>query len=207
VKRDNRELARLLSGRDGPSILEQEAVLERVLARTVKPPLGRAVTVSVAVAVAAAAALAAVVRGDLARKAEFASRGALSSAASFDVLCVETGEAGRCPSKGTIGLEIQANERESYFAAFAQASDGTVVWLVPNAGSTSERMEAAGKPMLLDRGIRLDEAWSPGRYEVVGVVSSSPLDRAAIKTLLNDELDKPRGFRVLHRTFVVEPAK
>jgi hypothetical protein len=200
---DDQELARLLSGRDGPSVLEQEAGFERVLQKLDRgrAPLHWGFWLPIT---GAAAALAAVVLTLFAPEpaSELAARGGGDRAPALQALCVESGAAGRCASGDRLAFVAEA-EGYAYLALFARRSDGLVIWYFPSAdGQSVPIADQAGKPLQL--GAKLGEDQPPGSYELVGVFSRSPLTRAAIKRDLDDRLQSAAGHRVVRQALIVE---
>lgn len=197
-------LARLLSGRDEPSVLEKEAALQRVLAQ-VSPKSRRwpwDVRVGWAAALPALGAAAAAVAmvfymGDSSQESgnEFQSRGTDASA-SLSIRCVSAGAAtavsadAGCARGTVMGFAASPPADKPYFAAFSQRSDGTVLWYLPSPGETSEPLTPGDDGVaVVPRGVPVGGEHSAGTYEVFGVFSSSPLSRAQLREILGPELD------------------
>jgi hypothetical protein len=198
---DDRDLARLLSGRREPSVLEKEEVLERVLHEVAPRPASRRVVWGFTAAAFAAAALALLALlpwsggGD-----EFAARGGDGRRPSLRAICVETGQLGSCPARGTLAFELDA-QPYAYAALFARGAAGAITWYFPPADGRNLAVKGAhGEP--LRQGIRLGESQPPGRYELVLVLSHTPLDRAEVRARLTDE----RDVAVVRQTLVVQAA-
>ena len=200
---DDSKLARLLSRRDEPSVLEKEALFERVLAATGQPARRRfAGFLAFAGVAAAAAAVALFVK--LREPDEFASRGTTGTSPSVEVVCVKTGAAGRCEADDTVSFDVRTEGNTWYFAAFAMRED-EVVWFFPQEDGESIRVEGSAKPALLGQGVRLGDRMRPGAYDIVAVFSREPLRRNDIKARLGQDLLGRSGIEVLRRPLVVEP--
>jgi hypothetical protein len=199
---DDEELARLLSGRDGPSVLEQEAGFERLLGKLGRRPAPvrwRLWLPGVAALAAAAAAVLLMVREPA---PELVARGGQAREPALSVLCVEHGAAGRCPSGGRLAFVAEPGGFD-YLALFARRGDGLVIWYFPSAdGQSVPLADRSGKP--LSHGIKLGEDQPPGSYELVGVFSRRPLTRAAIKRELGAALESGAQHRVVRQTLIVE---
>jgi hypothetical protein len=185
---DDRDLARLLSGRREPSVLEKEEVLERVLREVAPRRAPRRMAWRFAAAAFAAAALALLAllpwRGG---DDEFAARGDDERKPSLRAVCVETGQLGSCPVRGTLAFELDAQQYE-YAALLARDAAGAITWYFPQSDGRSLPVSGAqGEP--LREGVRLGESQPPGRYELVLVLSHAPLDRSQVKARLADERD------------------
>lgn len=201
---DDRDLARLLSGRDGPSVLDQEADFEQLMHELDRgrPPVRWALWLPAAGALAAAA-LALLVFMKQPAVDEFAARGGQAGAPAVQALCVEDGAAGRCPSGGRLAFAATAGGYR-YLALFARRSDGLVIWYFPSAEGQS--VPIAGQAGdLLKRGIQLGDDQPPGRYELFGVFSTGPMTRDQIKRALGDELKSGAAHRVVRGSLIVEP--
>ena len=195
---EDRDLARLLSGRNEPSVLEKEEVLDRVLREVAPRRASRATTAWLWGVGAVAAALALVVLprvqddGD-----EFAARGGEAPAPSLRAVCVETGQLGSCPARGTLAFELDA-QSYGYAALFARDVAGTITWYFPRAdGQSLPVKDAQGQP--LRQGIRLGDSQPPGSYELVLVLSNAPLTRPEVKARLAGGPD----VRVIRQPLVV----
>src|SRR5262245_4540253 len=104
---DEHELARLLSGRAEPSVLEKEGVFERAYATT-RAGSSRRTSWIVGAGAAAAAAAAAVWLVLPVAQPEFAGRGAIESRPALHVMCLETGRKGVCAAGGRLAFEVEA---------------------------------------------------------------------------------------------------
>jgi hypothetical protein len=199
---DDHELARLLSGRPGPSVLEKEAIRERMLAQHSlrRRALRWSWLVPLAASATAAFVMARVGDGD-----EFSSRGDRAEQPVLRVVCVDTGAVGSCPAGGTLAFQ-GAGTAYPYLAVFARRSDGLVIWYFPSA--TGPEDVAAPDPRApLAHGIRLGDEQPPGRYEIVGVFSQRPLSRSEVKARLRDGLASGRGLKVVRQPFTVQAAR
>jgi hypothetical protein len=190
-----RQAARLLSGRSGPSVLEKERMLAAILDQTVPAPrprlrywaLGSGLA---AMAAAALLMLAPLGEGELTRRgsgpgAEPPQLGA-ARAPQLRVSCVAGGRASPCTEGATLAFEVAAGAGLPYLALFGQRTDGTVVWYAPSPEGASARI--GEERAVLPQAARLAaEDASPG-YRVYGVFSKQPLDRAAIKQALGAAL-------------------
>lgn len=159
--------ARLLAGRDGPSIVEKEAMLAAIL-----PPKSRSkrwLWLAAPSVLAAAAAVLLVVWPR--NHNEFSPRGGPGPNARLALTC-PTG----CSAGHKLVFDLHGTAGYRYFAAFARSSDGDVIWYFPQPNGTSERVAD-----VLARTIVFGPEHKPGRYTVYGVYSAQPLSREAIK--------------------------
>jgi len=195
---DDRDLARLLSGRPEPSVLEKEEVLERVLREVAPRRSPRRALWGLAAAAVAAAALGLLALVRLQDDPEqFAARGG-EAQPSLRVVCVETGQLGSCPARGTLAFELDP-QRYGYAALFARDAAGAITWYFPAAEEQSLAVnDARGQP--LRQGIRLGDSQPPGRYELVLVLSNAPLRRAEVKARLAGGDD----VKVVRQTLIVQ---
>ncbi len=200
------ELARLLSGRNRPSVLEKEAAFEQVMARMPGHP--RRWLQGMWLTAAAAAAVVALVWLNAPKPSsefgELASRGAAATAqASFELVCGVRGGAERCVRGDKLGFVVHASAGR-FFAAFARRPDGTLLWYWPALtgksipASTLAVLDASSDSVLLDA------AHLPGRYTVFGVFSTRPLARQEIERALGPDLRGRTGIDVVERMLVVE---
>lgn len=181
---DDRDLARLLSGRREPSVLEKEEVFARVLDQLEPRARPRRVRWAIAAALTVAAAAAALLlRVQLQEGGEqFAARGGQARKPALRALCVETGQQGACPAHGTLAFELEP-QGYGYAALFARAEDGSLTWYFPRADGQSLSLHGA-RGLPLRQGVRLGDSQPPGRYELVLVLSRAPLARAEVKARL-----------------------
>jgi hypothetical protein len=199
MKLDEETIARLIQGRDEPSILARERLFERIYQETAPRPtrqrLGWALGLSLA---AVAGAVALYLRPP---SSEFAARGGGAFESAFQPRCIE----GPCRSGNKLVFEMGPLATGRHFAAFARRHDGTIVWYFPAADEKSIALSTSETPQLLQRAITLGPEHSPGRYELFGVFSERPLSRAELKVALGDELRGGPGVRVVRRSFEVLP--
>ena len=198
---DDRDLARLLSGRNEPSVLEKEAMFEQIM-RDVRPQRRRARWIWAAPALACAAA-AMLVLWPRAGRDEFAARGGAERQPTLRVVCVGTGSATECPVGGLLAFEVDPRPFR-YVALLARGGDGRTVWYFPAAEARS--LSVDGHAALLRRGVRLGESQPPGRYEILLMSSREPLTRAEIKAMLGAESSDASRVRVARQTFDVRAA-
>lgn len=197
-----KELARLLSGRNEPSVLEKEAAfatLSRLLVsprsrqRTLAAVLGGILSLSGA---AAAIAFFLPLASHPPDNEEFATRGPTDRSPALRLACIaaDTSEV-PCRVGGTLTFEVsKVPETARFFAAFARRPDGAVLWYFPEPAGRS--MELKPTPHLLSQAVRLGAPHVPGDYEVFAVFSSEPMTRAEIKAALGTNLT-PTGPVVL----------
>jgi hypothetical protein len=174
----SRELPRLLGGKDRLSRPEKEQIFERVLARTlpVRPSLWvRARLGVVGLAASAAVALLVVSTHGRSPQPELVARGVAQP--SFRAAC----RGGRCRPGDQLVFEVTAPEATPYFAAFAQRSDGLVIWYFPDAPN-GVSLDARGA--LLQRAVVIGPEHTAGDYQIYGVLSSGPLGRAELRRLI-----------------------
>ena len=189
-------VARLLSRRNAPSVLEKEQQFERIFAAVSARPRWQRWAPLAGAGLAVAAALALWVRTP-----DFASRGAaLTSEPEFRALCAVP-----CKQGGTLAFELDAPGGPHYFAAFAQRADGAIVWYLPDADAPSQALSRDAKSLVLDRGVQIGSEQPPGSYEIYGVFSSRALTRSEIKRALGNDLRGREGITVVRRHIQVEP--
>lgn len=191
-------LARLLAGRDAPSVLEKERQFEAIFAKIQAPkrPRWQPFAASVGGALCLAAALALWLRTP-----ELASRGpALAEQPELRALCAKP-----CRQGGALAFEVSGSPKRGFFAAFAQRADGAIVWYLPDASGQSAPLARGNGPAVLDHGVQLGPEQPPGVYEIYGIFSEQPMTRAQIKAALGDDLRGRDGVTVVQRRFEVEP--
>lgn len=159
--------ARLLAGRDRPSIVEKEAMLAAILPE--KSRSRRWLWLAAPSMLAAAAAVFLVLWSR--NHDEFYPRGGPVTNARLALTCPTGCSAGR-----KVVFDLHGTAGYRYFAAFARTSDGDVIWYFPQPNGTSERVAD-----VLARTIVFGPEHRPGRYTVYGVYSVHPLTREAIK--------------------------
>jgi hypothetical protein len=173
------EPSRLLSGRRGMSRPEKEAILEGVLARVAPRPRWR-YRLAIGAVAACGAAMGVFVLRPAERPAppdELTARGG-ALAAGFEVTCVP----GPCAAGSKLVFDITSTGGAAYFAAFARHGDQRI-WYFPSTP------EARSRPLprdggVLDTGIVLGAEHAPGSYAIEGVFSAAPLDRAAVRAVI-----------------------
>jgi hypothetical protein len=151
---DSRLPGRLLAGRDRLGVIEKDEILAAVLPAA--EPRRRAWWIGVG-ALAAAAVIVMVMwkqpAGDL------TPRGGATNATY------------RIAANGhTLMFDLAGTSGYRYFAAFAKASDGTVIWFFPESIDTQGHLDHG----VIDRGATIDAA---GHYTTYGVFSTVPLTR------------------------------
>ena len=205
-KLSDETVARLLSGRNAPSVLERERQFERIFA-AIEADSKPARRYFRPFAFALGGSLCVLALLLLRRPAvpEFAARGGPApSGVAFRPLCAGASDA-HCKQGSALAFEVTAGAELQYFAAFAQRPDGAVVWYFPEANGVSVRLDRNASSPVLDRGARLGNDEPPGHYELYGVFSKQPLTRAQIKSALGADLQGTNGVNVLRRSFEVEP--
>ncbi|HWZ87224.1 MAG TPA: hypothetical protein VNW92_00190 [Polyangiaceae bacterium] len=197
-------IARLLARREGPSVLQKEALFEQIYRQipheSARPrwPFGL-LAFGCVLAVTLGLALWRRPAGS-----EFASRGAPPPALPrFAAGCVGGPPPG-CRAGGRLAFEVTASEGRHYFAAFARRSDGVVIWYFPEENGLSLPFPG-GAASLLDRAVELGAEQPPGHYEVYGVFSARALTRAEIKRALGDDLRGRDGVSVVVQSLEVLP--
>ena len=206
---DERTVARLLSGRNAPSVLEKERLFERIYAG-VAPASRRAAWYRLGLAAAGAAVLAGALwlrvhPAPPAPGQEFAARGArLEATESFRLLCSGAAMTA-CKNGSTLGFELSGLAEPRYFAAFARRGDGAVIWYMPPPEEVTAGVAPSASAVLLEQGVSLGSEHVPGHYLVYGVFSSEPLTRAQIKAALGQDLRGRAGTNVVVRELEVTP--
>ncbi len=139
-------------------------------------------------------------RGD--NNSGFASRGAGSAIAAFELACSKD----VCQSGDTLVFDVSASAGYQYFAAFAQREDGAVLWYFPESpDGESLDLRARLREGVLDRGVVLGGDHDTGLYTVFGIFSNDPLSRDAIKArFTEDATDVGVGTAVSTREFAVQ---
>lgn len=178
---DSRLPGRLLAGRDRLNAVEKDEILARLLPAK---PARRAWWIGVG-ALAAVAVIAMVI-GPWS-KPEFTARGGGSNA-TFQIEA--NGHTSMFDLAGTSGYR--------YFAAFAKASDGTVIWFFPDSFDTQDHLHRG----VIDRGV--ESIVARGRYTVYGIFSTAPLTRAELHERFDpDHLTAGPNTVVIARELVV----
>lgn len=202
---EDEELAKLIAGRNAPSVLAKERLFERIYAQ-VQPqaerrPRGALLFVAFAGAAAAAAAALLLIHPG---PPEFQSRGSHVAGAGGPELVVSCpGNAGcRVGSKLSFAVKSQQNR---YFAAFARRFDGTIIWYFPEPIGSSVALPQTSEPELLDQAVLLGPEHLPGHYDVYGVFSRQPLTREQLKLKVGEDLSGSPDAVVVRRPLEVLP--
>lgn len=184
------ELARLLAGRDGPSVLDKEAVFEGVMAGVAPPPRRRRWWALVApLAAAAALALALVARPGADPGPEFGMKG--PGGANLALTCVRGQAPAACAPGTTLLFDVTPAPARPFFAAFGRRADGQGVWLWPEAGARSAEVRGLTK-----RGFLLEAG---GVVEVYGLFTAAPMSRDELQAGLADGLESTDVVTVVRR--------
>lgn len=213
----DRELGRLLSGRDEPSVLEKEDLFERIMAKVAPPRRVRLRWPWVGPSLAAAGAIAALAlvlgvqsdrRGESSGSDEFVARGmsgqGMSDHGGFELECVADGQPSSCRIGAKLTFWVSVTPEAAHFAAFGRRPDGAIVWYVPGPGGQSVRIAQSTSPVPLDTAVMLDEIHGAGKIAVFGVFSAKPLTRSEIKRALGPELRGDGSVSVVVRTLEVQ---
>jgi len=158
---------------------EKEAILERVLAGAA-PRVRWRHRLAVGVLAVAGVVMAVVVLGPVTGSGprdELTARGGELSA-GFELTCVPA----PCTAGSKLVFDITSTGGAAYFAAFARHGE-KLIWYFPSTPEARSRpLPPAGG--LLDTGIVLGAEHAPGVYTVEGVFSPAPLDRPAIRAIV-----------------------
>ena len=181
--KEEERAARLLRGQDTPSVIERErmaeSVLERVGAERKKSLRFRLGLTAIFAAGAVAALLVAMPR-------DFTPRSG-GAGVALEALCQPGPE---CRAGSRLFLRISNYEKsEGYLAAFARREDGTVIWYFPESESGAALRVQDGE--WATRAVVLDAEHPPGDYEVYAVPSATPLDRGAVRALVERDGEDP----------------
>jgi hypothetical protein len=176
------EPSRLLAGRRRLSRPEKDAILAGVLARVAPRSRWRHRLAIGALAIAGASAVVIAMLPGPPRD-ELTARGGLLPA-GFDVTCVPA----PCTAGSKLVFDITSTGTATggdagYFAAFARSADRWI-WYFPAAPDGRSRALPRGGGVL-DTGIILGPEHAPGSYTIHGVFSPVPLDRAAIRAIVD----------------------
>lgn len=206
---DDRTIARLLSKKNLPSVLEKEAIFERIHERVSQAEPGSARPVRFvwvwALGLAAAAAAALLWLGPAREPpAELAARGAGDEhGVALELSCGRA--AAPCRVSGSLAFELGPAPSTLYFAAFARRADGTIIWYFPEAEAVGLKVSPSTAPHVLERAVTLGPEHTPGNYELFALFSKQPLTRAQLKAALGPDLSGGTNLRVLRRSFEVAP--
>lgn len=211
---DDPQIGRLLSGRNEPSVLEKEALLERILEEVSPPRRGAPAWLwGLLVPIAACLVLMAtrvIEPGTMTREGveapeEYASRGGLRQGV-LETRCMdEDGASTDCAPGTTLTLNPGAPRGRRYFAAFSVRPDGAVIWYLPAAGARSGRVASRGAVARTLTGVRLGPEHPSGIYMLHGVFSDSPLTRDELRERLGPDLEGRRGLSVVRRPLRIAP--
>jgi hypothetical protein len=201
----SKELARLLSGRNEPSVLEKEALFARVFRNTSPSARStwRAWGLSFGLITSVAGGMTAAIM--LRRPAEstslateFESRGGGGQAPSVRLACVDETKEVPCALGRTLTFQVaQIPATSRYFASFSRRSDGVVLWYFPTPEGRSEPIDAA-QP-ILSQAVRLGAPHTTGDYDVYAIFTTLPRTRAEIKEALGADLTSKNGMLVIKR--------
>ncbi|HSR96901.1 MAG TPA: hypothetical protein VLM79_07625 [Kofleriaceae bacterium] len=176
-------IARLLSRRRELSRIEKEQIFARVVAE-VAPSRWRSrtawLTASLGVAVAAGVLLMAWPSRPASDDA-FTARGGNVQPA-FRIHCIIAAQEAPCRSGAKLVFEVWPGAA-TYFAAFARRDDGAVIWYFPDQPTGVSKDLRSLVHGILDTGIIVGPEHQPGSYEITGVFSPQPIDRAAIRAI------------------------
>lgn len=220
----NQQLARLLSGRDEPSVLEKEEHFRQLLQRLPSQSssvagsrLARLLVALGGLSLAGAAAGAFLLlrshstdsQDTFPNAGEFASRGATHAQAeagnaSVRLTCIDAqGKQLGCAIGRTLLFEFDAIPNEyAFFSAFAQAPDGTTLWYYPDADGQSPALERSNA--LQKRAIRLEPPHAEGEYRIYSIFSRTPVTRADIRASLGSALVSNERLLVVMRAITVQ---
>lgn len=189
---DPQTLGRLLSGKEGPSVLEKEAVFEAAFAQVEPTPQGGRVWgrwLALAGAVAAAAVFLVVKPpGD-----GFQSRGPGKPA--FAVRCLREGVKAACAPGAKLLFEVQS-DKPRFFSAFSVRPDGAAIWYLPSANEKAQPVEP-GEARVLKRGYVLGQDHPLGDYKMYGLFTESPMSKKALKAELSQRLESTERVQVV----------
>ncbi|MEO0814745.1 MAG: hypothetical protein AAFY60_17920, partial [Myxococcota bacterium] len=189
---DNNErdilVARLLSGRDEPSVLEREALwsrLDKTLRAGARRRFGFGAFAVLAVAGAAAWLL-------YAPDPEFGIRGGDRGALALSCLVDE--KPASCRAGATLVLSLGAPESKPFVSAFLEHPDGAIVWITPEETRKSRPVPESGA-----LGVRLSAP--AGMNRAVVVFTSEAIGREGIKAGFDGEF--PETWERIERDFEV----
>lgn len=204
---DDRTIARLLSRKNSPSVVEKEAIFERVYERVQGEAAPSRAGGSVrlvwvwALGLAAAAAVALLWPGREPASELAARGGGEANGVALELSCGRT--AAPCRVAGSLAFELGPAPSTLYFAAFARRQDGTIIWYFPEAEAVGLKVKASSTPHVLERAVTLGPEHTPGHYELFALLSSAPMTRAQLKAALGPDLSGGSELRVLRRSFEV----
>ncbi len=184
------ELARLLSGRVGPSVQDKERIFEAVF-KQITPPR-RTWQIFAGVLATAAALTLGVFAASSPPQPEFGVRG--SATENVGLRCVQGGQPSDCRSGSTLTFQLTVDDKP-FFAAFARTSDGSVIWYLPSIGARSAR-DVGGQGFVLGAAEPL---------EVFGLFTDRAMTRDELKQELAGQLQSTDHLSVVRRTLGVLP--
>jgi hypothetical protein len=181
---EKEELARQLSRRDGPSVLEKERVLEQVFSQ-LEPEARTSMGARFAWWFAAAAVpvlAAAWLMLQPSAPDEFAARGGGAPTPSFGLRCMRDGAPSACKAGATLAFEVAGTAQLDHVAIVGVREDGALLWYSPARGQTSAAV--ASMRSVLPSGAVLDAEQLAGRVVVRALFSPEPLTRDQITAAL-----------------------
>lgn len=212
MKSDRYLAARLLSKKEGLSVLEKEEILGNILQGQDKEDretahrgviFGRRLA---GLAIASVALLVPILLfytpGSL--DDEFVPRGG-SAQTLYTVSCLGPDGRTSCHQGDKLIFEVAALAPKRHFAAFSKTQDGTIIWYFPgDEHKKSVRLDQAERDRILATGILLGPEHRPGNYEVHGLFSDQPLGRSAIRAIFeNDKKNRDPSYLVVKTKFQV----
>lgn len=216
--------ARLLSRRDSMSIQEKEHVLEALLSEHVRrekrgifrPFFSLSLKARLAGAFLTALLLTPLIvlwlKGGNPQD-ELRAKGQDVEAPFFSVSCVGPSEKSICRKGAKLAFRIhpqfrfRSEKEHLYFAAFVKRdADGLIFWFSPaTEKGESLLLKGLGEAGVVSKGMLLDEAYEPGKYQIFGILSNAPLERREIRTILDDTSRvNPRVIRISKVRFGLE---
>lgn len=121
------------------------------------------------------------------REPELVARGG----ASFETLCASAATpellvpSARCPRGAALAFRAGPSAALPYFAAVARDGRGNVLWYVPTKEEgQSVDLRAGRRDGVVPVAALLGPEHEADHYEIYGVYSAEPLDRAAIRAIL-----------------------
>ncbi|MEQ8568044.1 MAG: hypothetical protein RMA76_24195 [Deltaproteobacteria bacterium] len=199
TREDSARLARLLSGRDEPSVLETEALFDRIASDVAPRPWWRRPVAWGALSGIATAAAAAFLFVALPDSGEFGSRG--GEEAVLRPHCVTGAETGPCTTGAKLLFDARPPEGAPHFAALAKRPDGTFIWYLPAPDARSAALGA--ETAVVATAIRLGDEHPAGAYTVFGVFTKDAMTRDEIEAAVGDDLAGGPGVTVVRRELEV----
>lgn len=196
-----KEMARLLAGRNEPSVLEKEELFAGI-AKTLDPVRTRRRTLALSIGALASllgAAAAFMLYFRVPRTAdEFTSRGSSAALPMVRLACISEAKEIPCALEGTLTFEVaQLPTGARFFAAFSRRPDGVILWYYPTPDGRSEAIDAT-RP-LLPQAVRLGPPHIAGDYDVFTVFSPNAMTRAELKAALGPKLEAKGGILLVKR--------